>query len=403
MAPSESIPLRSHRQIGEQLDLFHLPEHASGQACWHSAGLNLYRCLEEFIRERYSQGDYLKVRSPLFCDKSLWEKSGHWEKFSDKMIVACCHGKDGALKPMNCPGHCELYSLRPRSYRELPMRIAELGHVHRAELSGEINGLLRARGFVIDDAHIFAAPEQVAEELDKCLLMAREVYQRFGLEISAELSLRPEKRLGADEDWDAAESGLRAALVSAGIQFVESPGEGAFYGPKVDLHVHDSLGRAWQMGSVQLDYQLPERFDLKYVGPDNRNHDDDGKPYRPVMIHRALLGSFERFIAILLENDDGWLPAWCSPRQVALVPVSQEQAEAAKSVADELKALGIRVELLVKGSLGNRIREANELRIPAIAVIGKREIESGLISVRVHGKDEQDPINVPALADLLSQ
>src|ERR1035437_941870 len=375
-SPFQSIPLRSHREIGEQLDLFHLPEHASGQVCWHSAGLALYRCLEEFVRERYKSGGYREVRSPLLCDQSLWERSGHWDKFSDKMIVASCQGREGALKPMNCPGHAELYALRPRSYRELPLRIGELGQVHRAERSGELNGLLRARSFVIDDAHIFAAPEQVAEELNACLLMAHEVYGKFGLVVSAELSLRPEERLGADDVWDAAEEALLAALLAANIQYEECPGEGAFYGPKVDLHVADSLGRSWQMGSVQLDYQLPERFDLRYVGADNSNKHANGEPRRPVMIHRALLGSLERFIAVLLENDDGWLPIWCAPRQVALLPVSEAQGQHAEEQLRRLKAAGGRAQIISDGPLGGRIRHALELRIPMVAVLGAREGEA---------------------------
>jgi threonyl-tRNA synthetase len=384
----DAKPLRSHRQIGEQLDLFHLPEHASGQICWHPAGLLLYRALEEMVRERYRGGGYDEVRTPLLCARSLWEVSGHWAKFQDKMILASCQGQEGALKPMNCPGHCDIYALRPRSYRELPLRIAELGHVHRAEQSGEINGLLRARAFVIDDAHIFAAPEQVPAELEACIGMIREIYDIFGLSMSVELSLRPEVRIGDDALWDQAEEGLRQALRQAGVPFEECPGEGAFYGPKADIHIEDSLGRSWQMGSVQLDYALPQRFGLGYVGANGREVDEAGEAHRPVMIHRALFGSLERFIGILLEDDDGWLPAWCAPRQVAILPVSAEQEEAAHLAKRYLEDAGARALVLSDGPLGGRIRRASELRVPLICVLGSREMLSGRLSVRQHGASE---------------
>lgn len=379
---------RSHRWLGEQMDLFHFSAHSPGMACWHPRGLRVYRALEEYCRELGERYSYEEVRSPLVCDSRLWERSGHAEKFADKMFALSVDGHPAALKPMNCPGHADLYALRPRSYRELPLRLWELGHVHRLEQSGELNGLLRARSFVIDDAHLFCAPEQVPGELAACLHIAQEVYALVGLGLRAELSLRPAQRLGDDALWDAAERGLRDALDEAGLAYVDQPGEGAFYGPKVDLHINDALGRAWQMGSVQLDFQLPIRFDLRYVGPDGRDESRAGEPYRPVMVHRAMFGSLERFIAILIEHFDGRFPLWLAPEAVRVLPVGADQHAYAHHVAARLRAAGVPAGVDPHGPLGGRIRAAQSLRVPVVAVTGAREADAGAAALR-RGADQR--------------
>src|SRR3954451_11832267 len=311
ISPSSPPPeFRSHRRLGEQLDLFHFPAHSLGMACWHAAGLLILRELERYIRELLDRSGYMEVRAPLVCDAALWERSGHLAKFADKMFHLEVDGRAAALRPMNCPGHCDLYAHRPRSYRELPLRIAEQGHVHRAEQSGELNGLLRARSFVIDDAHLFCAPDQVDAELSACLAMAGEVYGRFGLELSAELSLRPEQRLGSDALWDRAEQGLREALDA------------------------------------------------------------------------ALFGSFERFVAILIEHSDGRFPLWLAPEAVRVLAVSDAQAAFAGEVAERLRAAGVRAGVDAAGPLGGRIRAAHALRVPVIAVVGAREQYAGQVMVR---------------------
>jgi threonyl-tRNA synthetase len=376
---------RSHRRIGAELDLFHFPEHSPGMACWHPRGVVIYNALLDLFRELSARSGYQEVRSPLVCASSLWERSGHRAKFHAKMFELEVDGRPAALRPMNCPGHAELYALRPRSYRELPLRLAESGRVHRLEQSGELNGLLRARSFIVDDAHLFCAPAQVAGELRSCLELAREVYDLFDLPLRAELSLRPADRLGSDELWDLAEDGLRNGLRDAGISFEERPGEGAFYGPKADLHVADSLGRTWQMGSVQLDYQLPERFDLRYVDSGGRDRNLEGRPNRPVIIHRAMFGSLERFIAILLEQSDGWLPVWLSPEAVRVLPVGEADEPYARAFAKQLRQAGVRGAVAPGGPLAARIRNAAEARVPVVAVVGARERSDGTVSLRRGG------------------
>ncbi len=387
LSPSER---RSHRWLGEQLDLFHFPAHSLGMASWHPRGVIVYDALAAYGRELNARYGYQEVRSPLVCDSRLWERSGHQDKFADRMFQLSVDGRPAALKPMNCPGHCDLFALRPRSYRELPLRIAELGHVHRLEQPGELNGLLRARSFVIDDGHIFCAPEEVQGELIACLGMAREVYERFGLALVAELSLRPQQRLGDDQLWDRAEADLREALREAALSFEERPGEGAFYGPKVDLHISDALGRSWQMGSVQLDFQLPLRFDLRYVGPDGNSQDSGGNPYRPALVHRALFGSYERFIGILIEHFDGRFPLWLAPEAVRVLPVGTDQFAYAQEVAGRLADARVRSAVVDAGPLDGRIREAHRLRIPLVAIVGAREMAAKEITLRRQGVGRQD-------------
>jgi threonyl-tRNA synthetase len=392
-APSAPVP---HRRLGEQLDLFHFPDHSPGMAAWHPRGLVVYRALEALVRELNERHGYLEVRSPLICAAALWERSGHAAKFADKMFSLKVDGAPAALKPMNCPGHAELFAQRPRSYRELPLRLAELGHVHRAEQSGEVNGLLRARSFVIDDAHVFCRAGQEDAELRACLGMAREVYELVGLRPHAELSLRPAQRLGSAALWDRAEGALRDALASAGLGFDERPGEGAFYGPKIDLHVQDRHGRSWQLGSVQLDYQLPGRFGLAYV-------DEAGRRAEPVIVHRALLGSFERFLAIVLEHLDGVLPVWLAPEAVRVLPVGDAQLAFAGAVAAAVRAAGARAQVEAGGPLGGRIRAAHAARVPLVAVAGEREAAAGEVAVRRRGEREQSSVALDAFAARLAE
>jgi threonyl-tRNA synthetase len=372
---------RSHRRIGEALDLFHIPEHSPGIASWHPRGLIVYRELERLVRELGEARGYEEVRCPSLWDWSVWERSGHARKFSDKMFSVEVDGRPAGLRPMNCPGHAELFAQRPRLWRELPVRFAELGFVYRNEQSGEVNGLFRGRGFCIDDGHMFCREQQVPNELIGCLEMALEVYDLFALQPRAELSLRPQVRLGDDALWDRAERALRDAAEAVGLPFDERPGEGAFYGPKIDLHVFDSLGRAWQLGSVQLDYQLagPERFDLSYVA-------EDGGPERPVIVHRALLGSFERFTGVLLEHLNGRLPLWLAPEAVRVLPVGQAHVEAANRFAGSLRQEEVRCEIDADGPLGGRVRRAAEMQIPVLAVLGDREAADESIALR-RGRD----------------
>jgi threonyl-tRNA synthetase len=361
----------------------------------------IYNELARLWRELMGVHDYEEVRSPIVCGRELWERSGHWEKFHDKMFVFSADEREFALKPMNCPGHADLYALRPRSYRELPLRYAEMGHCHRHEPSGSLNGLLRVRSFVQDDAHIFCRQSQVQAEVSSCLAMALEVYALFDLNVRAELSLRPQKRLGDDELWDQAEALLRAALVESGLNYEERAGEGAFYGPKVDLHVEDALARSWQMGSVQLDFQLPIRFDLRYINEAGSDVKADGERERPVMVHRAIFGSFERFIGILIEHYDGQFPLWLAPVAVVVLPVGADDGEYAQELADAFLRVGVRAVVDTEGSVGARIRNHELARVPLMMVVGARERNERSVSLRErsNSKLRQLPL-AQALAEL---
>jgi threonyl-tRNA synthetase len=391
---------RSHRWLGEQLGLFHFPEHAPGMPCWHAPGMVVWNELARLWRELGASHGYEEVRSPLVCARELWERSGHWEKFRDKMFVLSADEREFALKPMNCPGHADLYALRPRSYKELPLRFAEMGHCHRLEPSGSLNGLLRVRAFAQDDAHLFCRPAQAQAEAAACLEMAKAVYALFGLPLRAELSLRPPQRLGADNVWEEAEAQLRGALESSGLQYEERAGEGSFYGPKVDLHIDDALGRSWQMGSVQMDFQLPIRFDLRYINEKGVDVDANGAAERPVMVHRAIFGSFERFIGILLEHYDGQFPLWLAPEAVAVLPVSADVAEYAQEVAAALANSDVRARVHADGPLGARIRDAELARIPLMAVVGAREHANQSVNLRARGQGQQQMALAEAVAEL---
>jgi threonyl-tRNA synthetase len=393
----DNFDYRSHRKLGEKLGLFQFSDVSPGNAFWLAPGMRLWNALSELWRDINDQESYQEVRSPIVYDAELWKRSGHWEKYKEGMYHFALDEKEWGLKPMNCPAHIDIFSSKPRSYKELPFRLSEQGLVHRYEMSGAVNGLLRARSFSIDDAHIFCKEEQVASEVRSCLSLAKRIYSLFGLSLSAELSLRPEERFGSDELWDASEGALRDALIGEGMEFIESPGGGAFYGPKIDLFMKDSLGRAWQLGSVQLDYVLPrERFDLAYI--DSNGREIKGEENDIVIVHRAMFGSFERFIAIILEHFDGALPLWCAPRQVVILPMGEKELLEAKKIKALLSRERIFSEVWSDDSLGKRIRRSEELRVPVSLIIGKKEMEEGAVMLRRKGGAQE---KIP-LADALS-
>ncbi|MHB8059371.1 MAG: threonine--tRNA ligase [Gaiellaceae bacterium] len=375
----EEAKRRDHRRLGNQLDLFHFDEHSPGSPFWHPKGMTIFNQLEALrLRENARRG-YSEVKTPLIYDKALWVTSGHWEKFRENMFLIPVGDEHVyGIKPMNCPGHMLLFGSKLRSYRDLPLRYAEGAPLHRNELAGALHGLTRVRYVTQDDAHIFCSEEQIAAELDGCFDYLRYIYGLFGIEPRAELSTRPENKLGSDEEWDFTEGELRSALERHGISYALGAGEGSFYGPKIDLHITDVLGRSWQMGTIQLDAQMPARFGLTYVGADNSEH--------PVfVIHRALLGSFERFIGILLEHTGGDLPLWLAPVQVRVLPVGEGHVEAARAIVDGLRGAGFRVELDDRGeSVGKRIRDAELEKVPRLIVYGDKESPEDL-AVRERG------------------
>jgi threonyl-tRNA synthetase len=374
----ERARANDHRRLGPQLGLFAFNETAPGSAFWFPAGTQVFNELVALSREMGKPRGYTEVKTPLLFDSSLWKISGHWDKYRENMFVTESADTPMALKPMNCPGHCQLYSLRPHSYRDLPVRYSEPGPLHRNEPSGSLHGLLRTRHFIQDDGHIFCTEEQIQDEVAGVLEFAFATYAVFGLEVRLELSTRPVVRIGADELWDHSEQALMKALESLGLDYDLHPGDGAFYGPKIDMHMTDSLGRSWQLGTCQLDYNFPERFHLAYTGADNAEH-------QPVMIHRALMGSYERFIGILLEHVGGELPVWLTPVQAILLPISDRHLDYAAAVRARLAAAGVRVELDDRTeSVGRKIRDAELRKIPYMLVVGDREAEQDRISVREH-------------------
>jgi threonyl-tRNA synthetase len=377
----EEAKRRDHRRLGKDLDLFEFSETSPGMPFWHPRGMVIWNVLEDLRRRENAKRGYHEVRTPLLYDSELWRTSGHWEKYQEHMFRLEIEGRDFGLKPMNCPGHCLLYSLSPHSYRELPLRLAEAGNLHRNELSGVLHGLLRVRHFVQDDAHIYCTREQIQDELIACLDYAYYLYDLFDLDMRVELSLRPENKLGTDEEWDFAEDELRKALATQGLDYGESQGEGSFYGPKIDLHMDDSLGRSWQLGTVQLDLQMPKRFGLTYQGDDNAEH-------TPAMIHRALLGSLERFVGIYLEHTGGDLPLVLAPEQVRVLAISERFAADAESLADDLRVHGFRASVDEREeTLGRKIRDAELAKIPYVVVWGERESLDAL-AVRRRGGEQ---------------
>jgi threonyl-tRNA synthetase len=367
---------RDHRRVGRELGLFHFSDWAAGSAFWTPHGTTLWNTLRDLMSELTAAHGYTEVKTPQLYDAELWRISGHWEKYRANMFVTNDAEHPLGLKPMNCPGHCALYAMERHSYRELPVRFSEPGLLHRNEPSGTLHGLLRVRHFATDDGHIFCTEEQIASEVTDFIAFAREVYELFELQTRFELSTRPPVRIGDDALWDRAEAVLTEVLAAAGIDYQLNPGDGAFYGPKIDMHMTDTLGRSWQLGTVQLDYNAPERFELTYTGADNAEH-------RPVMIHRAILGSLERFIGILLEDRGGLLPVWLAPVQAIVLPITDRQNEAAGAVLDALAAAGLRAELDERSeSVGRKIRDAELLKIPYMLVVGEREAAAGSVAVR---------------------
>lgn len=379
----EEAAKRDHRKLGKQLDLYHMQQEAPGMVFWHHNGWTIFRELEVFIREKLTQYDYQEVKGPLIMDRVLWERSGHWEKYADYMFTTQSENREYALKPMNCPGHVQIFNQGLKSYRDLPLRMAEFGSCHRNEPSGALHGLMRVRGFTQDDAHIFCTPSQVQEEVISCITMVYDTYKTFGFDaIDVKLSTRPDARVGSDEMWDRAESALIQALESMSIPFEILEGEGAFYGPKIEFTLHDCLDRAWQCGTVQLDFALPERLGATYIGEDNERH-------IPVMIHRAILGSLERFIGILIEEYAGYFPSWLAPQQVVVMNITDKQADYVQKIAKKLQKAGFRATPDLRNEkIGFKIREHTLKRVPYMLVCGDQEMETGQVAVRTRkGKD----------------
>jgi threonyl-tRNA synthetase len=382
-----------HRRLGPQLGLFTFSDVAPGSAFWLPAGTRVYNRLVALSREMGEPRGYTEVKTPQLFDSSLWKISGHWDKYRDNMFVTESEDRAMAIKPMNCPGHCQLYALQQHSYRDLPVRYSEPGLLHRNEPSGTLHGLLRARHFAQDDGHLFCTEEQIQQEVAGCLEFAFATYAVFGFDVRLELSTRPPERIGSDQLWDRSEQALMNALKEQGLEYDLNEGDGAFYGPKIDMHMTDSLGRSWQLGTVQLDYNFPERFDLTYTGADNAEH-------RPVMIHRALMGSYERFIGILLEHFSGELPLWLAPVQAIVLPISDRHAAYGAGVRDQLRAADVHAELDGRGeSVARKIRDAELRKIPYMLVVGDREADTDQVAVRRHGREDDGAMAITEFVD----
>ncbi|MFM5057926.1 threonine--tRNA ligase [Aeromonas caviae] len=394
----EEAAKRDHRKIGKQLDLYHMQEEAPGMVFWHNDGWTIFRELETFIRGKLKEYDYQEVKGPFMMDRVLWERSGHWEKYAQAMFTTQSENREYAIKPMNCPGHVQIFNQGLKSYRDLPLRMAEFGSCHRNEPSGSLHGLMRVRGFTQDDAHIFCTEEQIMEEVSACIRMVYDVYGTFGFEnIVVKLSTRPEQRIGSDEAWDRAEAALAEALELNGLKYDLQPGEGAFYGPKIEFTLHDCLDRTWQCGTVQLDFALPGRLGATYVGEDNERH-------IPVMIHRAILGSLERFIGILTEEYAGLFPTWLAPTQAVVMNITDNQADYAVKVAKALNDAGLRAKADLRNEkIGFKIREHTLKRVPFMLVCGDKEVEAGKIAVRTRKGADLGSYPVEELIALLTQ
>jgi threonyl-tRNA synthetase len=376
----EEAEKRDHRKLGRELDLFHIDEHSPGTVFWHPKGWTLWQGVEQYMRKIYQNNGYLEVKGPQILDQSLWEKTGHWDKYKENMFVTESEKRDYALKPMNCPGHILIYKHGLKSYRDLPLRFGEFGACHRNEPSGGLHGIMRVRAFTQDDGHIFCTEEQIQDEVIAFTALLQKVYADFGFKnIIYKLSTRPEKRIGSEESWDKAEHALAEGLKASGCEFTYLPGEGAFYGPKIEYTLKDALGREWQCGTIQVDPNMPERLDAEYVG-------EDGARHRPIMLHRAIVGSLERFIGILIEEHSGALPFWLAPMQVSVLNITDSQAEYAKEVAKTLQNQGFRVNLDLRNEkITYKIREHSMQKLPYIVVIGDKEMEAGAVAVRARG------------------
>lgn len=390
----EEAEKRDHRKIGREMELFMMSDFGPGSPFWLPNGMALRNTLTEYWHEMQARFGYQEVQTPLILSRSLWETSGHWDHYKENMYTTTVDEEDFAIKPMNCPGACLIYKSKPRSYRDLPMKLAEAGLDHRYEMKGALHGLFRVREFTQDDAHLFIRPDQITEQVTDASHLITAYYAQFGFPYRVELSTRPEDSMGSDEDWERAEQGLRDALDAMGIDYVVNEGDGAFYGPKIDFHLTDCLGRSWQCGTIQLDFQLPHNFQLEYI-------DSDGTKKQPIMIHRAGFGSFERFIGILTENYEGKFPVWLSPCQVKVLPVSEKSRPYAHEVAEKLAAAGIRVKVDDRDEkIGYKIREARSLdRVPYMLILGEQEVEAGNISVR----DRSNETHVAELDEFIAQ
>lgn len=390
----EEAGKRDHRKLGKQLDYFHMQDDAPGMVFWHPRGWALWQEIEQYMRQAFLDNDYQEVRTPTVLDRALWEKSGHWENYHDNMFVTASENRDYAVKPMNCPGHVQVYNSHLHSYRDLPLRLAEFGSCHRNEPSGALHGLMRVRGFTQDDAHIFCTEEQVESEVAGFIKMLYKVYDDFGFkEVIVKLSTRPEKRVGTDAEWDQAETSLANALKANELDFDYLPGEGAFYGPKIEFTLKDSLGRVWQCGTIQLDTSLPERLGAEYVAEDNSRK-------RPVMLHRAIVGSMERFIGILIENFAGAMPTWLAPVQVAVLNISDGQSGYVLQVIENLKKNGIRCDFDLRNEkITYKIREHSMQKLPYILVVGDKEMQAGCVAVRTRKGEDLGSMSIEAFIE----
>ena len=383
LARIEEAKKRDHRKIGKELGIFMMREEGPGFPFFLPKGMVLKNTLLDYWREIHNKAGYQEISTPIMLNRQLWETSGHWDHYKENMYTTVIDDQDFAIKPMNCPGGVLVYESEPRSYRDLPLRMGELGLVHRHEKSGQLHGLMRVRCFTQDDAHIFMTPDQIREEIKGVAKLIDEVYSLFGFKYHVELSTRPEDSMGSDEDWEMATDALRAALDDLGLDYAVNEGDGAFYGPKIDFHLEDSLGRTWQCGTIQLDFQLPQRFNLEYIAA-------DGEKHRPIMIHRVVFGSIERFIGILIEHFAGAFPTWLAPVQVRVLPISDKYMEYGQKVLAELKEAGIRAEIDTKAEkIGYKIREARLQKIPYMLVVGAKEEEDGVVSVRSRFKGDE--------------
>ncbi len=392
----EEAEKRDHRKLGKQLNLFHLQEEAPGMVFWHPNGWTLYQNIESYMREKLRRHGYQEIRTPQVVERTLWEKSGHWDKFSEEMFTTHSESRDFAIKPMNCPGHVQVFNQGLRSYRDLPLRLAEFGCCHRNEPSGALHGIMRVRGFVQDDAHIFCAENDIQKEVASFIDFLHEVYADFGFnEVIYKLSTRPEQRVGSDEIWDKAEKALADALDNANLDWDELPGEGAFYGPKVEFSLKDCLGRVWQCGTIQVDFSMPGRLGAQFVN-------ESGERETPVMLHRAILGSFERFIGILIENYAGALPTWLSPVQAVVMNITDKQAEYSEKVVKILDNSGFRaISDLRNEKIGFKIRERTLQKVPFLLVVGDKEVENGCVAVRTRTGEDLGTMTIEAFTDFL--
>jgi threonyl-tRNA synthetase len=393
----EEAEKRDHRKLGRELDLFHIDEHSPGTVFWHPKGWTLWQGVEQYMRQVYQDNGYQEVKGPQIIDKGLWEKTGHWDKYRENMFVTESEKRDYALKPMNCPGHILIFKQGIKSYRDLPLRFGEFGQCHRNEPSGGLHGIMRVRAFTQDDGHIFCTEEQIQDEVIAFTTLLQQVYKDFGFSnIIYKLSTRPEKRIGSEESWDRAEKALADGLRASGCDFEYLPGEGAFYGPKIEYTLKDALGRPWQCGTIQVDPNMPERLDAEYVG-------EDGARHRPVMLHRAIVGSLERFIGILIEESAGALPAWLAPVQIAVLNITDAQAEYCKTVAKTLQNQGFRVKLDLRNEkITLKIREHSMQKLPYLLVIGDKELAAGAVAVRARGGQDLGAMSLDAFVHKIS-